>query len=147
MNTLKPLSWLLCALLLYPAAGIAQELTMADIKDPQKLTGNELRELLTGAKVHNKTGAGSTRRWENNADGKFIASSDAAGAKGAGRGRATTGAGSWHISPIDQYCVNIEWRTTAENWCVFIYKSGNKFYGARRQADPSARAVEFEFGK
>ncbi|MGH8701614.1 MAG: hypothetical protein ACREVR_10645 [Burkholderiales bacterium] len=134
-------------MLLHPAAGVAQEMTMAELKDAQKLAGEELRQVLTGAKVKNATRHGSTRYWNNSPDGKFTASSDAQGYKGRPTTYPTTGAGSWHISPLDQYCVTIEWRTTAENWCLFVYKSGDKFYGTSRQRDPSARAVEFEFNK
>jgi len=147
MGTPKMFNFVVCAMLLLPAAGIAQEMTMADLKNPQKLTGEELRQLLTGAKVKHLTRHGSARYWYNEPDGKFTASSDSQGYKGRPTTSPTSGAGSWHISPIDQYCVTIEWRTTAENWCVFIFKSGDKFYGAAKQGDPSARAVAFEFGK
>jgi hypothetical protein len=43
--------------------------------------------------------------------------------------------------------VTIEWRAVAENWCLFVYKAGDKFYGSSKQNDPSARAVEFGFSK
>ena len=147
MNTAKTLSLVMCSMLLYPAAGLAQQLTMADLKDPQKLAGDELRQLLTGSKVQNKTSTGSTRRWENNPDGKFVASTDSLGYQGSTTARPSSGRGSWHISPLDQYCVTIEWRTTAENWCYFVFKSGDKFYGTTRQGDPSVRVAEFEFKK
>lgn len=147
MTIVKTSILLLCTFLLQPAGVIAQEMTMADLKDPQKLTGDELRQVLTGAKVASKTRHGSSRFWTNNADGKFTASSDSQGYKGRPTTQGTTGTGTWHISPIDQYCVTIEWRTTAENWCVFVFKSGDKFYVSSKQNDPSARAVEFSFSK
>lgn len=147
MGTPKTFNFVLCAMLLQPATGIAQEMTMADLNNPQKLAGEELRQLLTGAKVKNMTRHGSTRYWHNNPDGKFTASSDSQGYKGRPTTYQSSGAGSWHISPLDQYCVTIEWKTTAENWCLFVYKSGDKFYGATKQRDPSARAVAFEFSK
>jgi len=147
MGPSKTFNFVLCAMLLLPAAGIAQEMTMADLNNPQKLAGDELRQLLTGAKVKNMTRQGSTRYWNNDPDGKFTASTDSQGYKGRPTTRPSSGAGSWHISPLDQYCVTIEWKTTAENWCYFVFKSGDKFYGATKQSDPSARVVEFEFGK
>ena len=147
MTTAKLSILVLGTFLLQPAGVIAQEMTMADVKNPQKLTGDELRQVLTGAKVASKTRHGSTRYWTNNPDGKFTASTDSLGYKGRPTAAGTTGAGAWHISPIDQYCVTIEWRTTAENWCVFVFKSGDKFYVSSKQNDPSARAVEFSFGK
>ena len=147
MSTVKTFAFVLCTMLLHPAAGVAQEMTMADLKDPQKLAGDELRQLLTGAKVKNVTRTGNTRRWVNESDGKFTASADSQGYRGSPTAQPSTGAGSSHISPVDQYCVTIEWKTTAENWCVFVFKSGDKFYVSSRQGDPSARAVEFEFKK
>ena len=55
MTTAKTSILALCTFLLQPAGVIAQEMTMADVKDPQKLTGDELRQVLTGAKVASKT--------------------------------------------------------------------------------------------
>jgi hypothetical protein len=147
MRTAKTLTFVLCALLLPATGGIAQEMTMADLSNPQRLAGDELQQLLTGAKVTHKTRHGSTRHWYNNADGKFTASTDSVGYKGRTTAYPTTGAGSWHISPHDQYCVTIDWKVVDENWCVFLFKSGDKYYGSARPKDPSARAVQFGFSK
>ena len=147
MIAARPSILAFCALLLQPAAGIAQALTVGDLKDPQKVTGDELRQVLTGAKVTSKTRHGSTRHWYNNSDGKFIASSDSRGYKGRATAYQTTGTGSWHVSPLDQYCVTIDWRAVDEKWCVFILKADGKFYGSARPNDPSARAVELGLQK
>jgi hypothetical protein len=147
MTPVKASLIVFCTLLLHAAGAVAQEMTMADVKNPQKLTGDELRQVLTGAKVTSKTRHGSTRHWYNNADGKFTASTDSQGYQGRPTASPTTGTGSWHVSPLDQYCVTIEWKATAENWCVFVFKSGDKFYVSSRQNDPAARAVEFRFQK
>jgi hypothetical protein len=147
MIATRPSIPVFCALLLYPAAGIAQELTVADLKNPQKVTGDELRQVLTGAKVTSRTRHGSTRHWHNNADGKFTASTDSRGFQGAPTAYQTTGAGSWHISPNDQYCVYIDWKRVDEKWCVFILKADGKFYGSARPNDPSARAVDLGLQK
>jgi hypothetical protein len=144
---MKTRAFVLCAFLLHPAAGIAQDITMADLKDAQKLSGDELRQVLTGAKVRHMTRYGSTRYWSNNPDGKFMASGTAQGYKGRQTTYPASGVGTWHISPLDQYCVTIEWKAVSENWCLFVYKSGDRFYGSPRQNDPSARAVEFGFSK
>jgi hypothetical protein len=132
-----------CALLACSTAAIPQELTVGDLKDPQKITGDELRQVLTGAKITSKTRHGSTRHWTNNADGKFTASTDSRGFQGAPTAYQTTGAGSWHVSANDQYCVYIDWRRVDEKWCVFILKADGKYYGAARPNDPSSRAVDF----
>jgi len=39
-----------------------------------KVTGDELRTLVTGAKVHHVTSFGSERRWTNEPDGTLVAS-------------------------------------------------------------------------
>jgi len=147
VRTANTLAFALCAMLLPASGGFAQEPTMADLNNPQRVAGDELRQLLTGAKVTQKTRHGSTRHWYNNSDGKFTASSDAVGYKGRTTAYPTTGAGSWQVTPSDQYCVKINWKVVDENWCVVIYKSGDRFYGAARQDDPSARAIEFRFQK
>lgn len=41
-----------------------------------QLSKDELQALLPGAKVQSGTGQGSTRNWENSADGSLVASSD-----------------------------------------------------------------------
>ena len=147
MTAAKSTVLVLCALFVYPAAAIPQELTVGDLKDPQKITGDELRQALTGAKVTSRTLHGSTRHWYNNADGKFTASSDSRGYKGRPTAYPTTGTGSWRVSPNDQYCVEIDWRKVDEKWCVFILKADGKYYGAARPNDPSSRAVEFGLQK
>ena len=147
MTVAKPPLFVFCTFLLYPAAGIAEELTVGDLKNPQTITGDELRQVLTGAKITSKTRHGSTRHWTNNADGKFIASSDSRGYKGRTTAYHTTGSGSWHVSPLDQYCVTIDWRAVDEKWCVFILKADGKYYGAARPNDPSSRAVDFGLRK
>lgn len=147
MTVAKTMTLAVCALLLQPACAVAQELTVGDLKDPQKITGDELRQALTGAKVTSKTRHGSTRNWYNNADGNFIASSDSRGYKGRATAYPTTGSGSWQISPLDQYCVTINWRVEDEKWCVFILRAEGKIYGAARPNDPSSRAVDFGLQK
>ncbi|HEY7742597.1 MAG TPA: hypothetical protein VIA19_06075 [Burkholderiales bacterium] len=147
MTAARASAFACCAFLIIPAAGIAQEMTMADVPNLQRLTGDELRQALTGAKVTHKTRHGSTRHWYNNADGKFTASTDSQGYKGAPTAYPTTGAGSWHISPKDQYCVAIEWRRDTENWCVFVFRSGERYYFSARQNDPAARVREIWFRK
>lgn len=120
---------------------------MADVPNLQRLAGDELRQVLAGAKVTSKTRHGSTRHWTNNADGKFIASSDSQGYKGRATAYQATGTGSWRISERDQYCVTIDWRAVDENWCVFVYRSGDRYYFSTRQDDPAARVREIWFRK
>jgi hypothetical protein len=147
MTPAKALLIVFCTLLLHAAGAVAQEMTMADLRNPRMLTGDELRQVLTGAKVTSKTRHGSTRHWYNNADGKFTASSDSQGYKGRPTAYPATGTGSWHISPRDQFCVTIDWRAVDEKWCVFIFKADDRYYGVAKPSDPSARAVELGLQK
>ena len=63
----------------------AQVVTLADVKGKGavQLSAEDLKQLMPGAKVVSRTDAGSTRRWENKADGTFVASSDSSGKSGA----------------------------------------------------------------
>jgi hypothetical protein len=126
-------------------AGAQDSKTLADLQDPKKIGPNELQSLVAGAKVTSIAANGSTRYWENSSDGKFIASSTNAGNIGANR--ASKGQGSWHVSPEGQYCVNIDWARSAENWCRFIFKSGDKYFGANTDRNPSTKVFEIEFKK
>jgi len=135
--------WFGALLCVFCGIAAAQEkLTVASLQNPQKLNADEVRALVTGAGVTSVSAAGSVRRWDNDASGKFVASSRAVGARVPGQGQ-----GSWHVSPEGQYCVTIDWRGSSENWCRFILKSGEKYYGASTDRNPSAAAYEMEFRK
>ena len=88
------------------AAANAQAASLADAKaqGAVQLGADELKQLMTEAKVVNRTSTGITRRWENKADGTFIASSD-----NAGRSRTpSTGHGTWRVADNGTYCVDIQ---------------------------------------
>jgi hypothetical protein len=128
------------------AVANAQVLTLADVKGKgaSELSADDLKQLLPGAKVVSRTSAGSTRRWENKADGTFVASSDGMG--GSGRARPGTGNGTWRVADDGTYCVDIQWNVTPEKWCRRIFKASDKYYGVGKLED-SAPAHEFEFSK
>lgn len=125
----------------------AQALTFADVKakNATQLTADELRDLMPEAKVVSRTSAGSTRRWENKPDGTFTASSDGRGSSG-GRNSPATAAGTWRVRDNGTLCVTIPWQTSPEDWCRYIFKAGNTYYGLGRRED-NAPASEFEFSK
>ena len=130
------------------ATPAVQAVTLAEIKakNAVQLTTDQLNQLMPGAKVISRTSAGSTRNWENNANGTFVASSDAKGTAG-GRARPSSGNGTWKVSDKGQYCVTIQWGgMTGEEWCRYIFKDGAMYYGFGRLED-SAQASEFEFSK
>jgi Protein of unknown function (DUF995) len=126
----------------------AQALTLADVKAKSavQLSADELKQLMPGARVVSRTIAGSTRNWENKANGTFVASSDAKGTSG-GRALPSSGNGTWRVGDKGNYCVTIQWGgMTSEEWCRYIFKAGDKYYGFGRLED-SAPASEFEFSK
>jgi hypothetical protein len=137
-------SFLLLAL---PLATRADVLVLSDVKAQGgvQLSVDELRQLMPGASVVNLTESGNTRRWSNDADGTFIASSD--NRFGSKKGRPTQAHGTWHVGDNGTYCVTMEWVTVSENWCRYIFKLGEKYYGVRSLADGTTKVLEFEFSK
>ncbi|MBL8399214.1 MAG: hypothetical protein JNL84_13910 [Candidatus Accumulibacter sp.] len=107
-----------------------------------QLTKEQLQTLLPGAKVVSLTPTGSTRRWGNDADGTFIASSDARGSFGR---KASTAPGTWFLGDNASYCVQIEWKSHTEQWCRYIFKAGDKYFGVRSVSDLSSQAHELLF--
>lgn len=128
-----------------PESVQADALLLNDIKAQNgiQLSVDELRQLMPGAKVTNRTAAGSTRYWTNELDGKFVASSD----NGATTRRPSTAQGTWHVGDHGTYCVTLEWRTASENWCRYIFKVGEKYYGVSSVVNGTTKAHEFEFAK
>jgi hypothetical protein len=126
----------------------AQVPTLADVKtrNAVQLSTDDLKQLMPSAKVVSRTIAGSTRNWENTANGALVASSDGKGFT-VGSTRGGSSAGTWRIADKGTYCVTIQWSArTSEEWCRYIFKDGDKYYGFGRLED-SAQASEFEFSK
>ena len=136
-------------LLVLPFAAQADALLLNDLKAQNgiQLSVDELKQLIPSAKVVSPLEAGSTRRWTNDPDGKFIASTDSRTTMGAAGARSTTAQGTWHIGDNGTYCVTIEWKTVSENWCRYIFKVGEKYYGVGSIANGTAKAFSFEFSK
>jgi hypothetical protein len=105
-----------------------------------KIAGDELRSLVTGAKVLHVSRAGSVRRWTNEADGTVVASSSNQKYSGA-MSASATGSGSWSINSDGKFCIEIDWKREAEKWCAFIVKAADGSYYLN-SVDP-ARKIEF----
>ena len=126
----------------------AQVLTLADVKTKNavQLSTDDLKQLMPSAKVVSRTNTGSTRNWENTANGTLVASSDGKGFT-QGSTRPGSGNGTWRVADKGTYCVTIQWSVrTSEEWCRYIFKDGDKYYGFGRLED-SAQASEFGFSK
>jgi hypothetical protein len=125
----------------------AQVLGYAEVraKNGTQLSAADLNQLMPGAKVISRTAAGSTRSWQNKPDGTFIAQTDSRGTMG-GRNVQLTSQGTWRVTEGGRLCVKIQWPTNQDDWCRFIFKAGNLYYGFSK-LDDSAQGMEFEFSK
>lgn len=105
-----------------------------------KVMGDELRTLVTGAKVHHVNSFGSERRWVDEPDGTLVASTSNKKYGGA-LSAPSTSSGKWFINDADKYCIEIDWKRELEKWCATIVKGedGSYYLG---KVDP-ARKIEF----
>jgi len=87
-----------------------------------KVTGDELRTLVTGAKVHHVNRFRSERRWTNEPDGTLVASSSNQKYGGA-IPVSTSSPGKWYINDAGKYCIEIDWKRELEKWCASIVKA------------------------
>jgi hypothetical protein len=108
----------------------------------RRLSAVEAKALLgPGVDVETVAGvSGNVRRWTNEPDGRFIASSRGP------LGSQTTGKGSWRLTDDGQYCVEIIWKTVDEQWCRVVYEYASGTYLApenlARNADKSFGIVK-----
>ncbi len=120
-------------------AGSGIRLRDLSAQNAVKLAAPEVKALASGASVQTP-GALGLRTWKNAPDGKLLAS-----ASGPGLPRGAQGKGTWHVANNGTYCVKVEWENQTEQWCRFIYRLGDKYYGVRSDTDGSARALEMKF--
>jgi len=133
-----------------PLVAQADGLVLNDLKAQNgvQLSADELKQLMPNAKVVSYQKEGSTRRWTNEPDGKFVASSDVRRDIGKLLGGAkATAQGTWHVGDNGTYCVTLDWPKRSENWCRYIFKVGEKYYGVKTVNDGATIAHEFEFSK
>lgn len=123
-------------------------LRLSDLKaqGATQLSKDELQALLPGAKVESRNAQGSTRFWENSSDGSLVASTDNRGGAGSSTaGAKSTAHGSWQLADNGTYCVLLEWRRSTEQWCRFVFKSGDRYFGVKSTSDQSSVAHELAF--
>ena len=56
------------------------------------------------------------------------------------------GNATWRVADEGTYCVTIDWNRRSEDWCRYIFKASDKYYGVGKLED-SAPAHELEFSK
>ncbi len=93
----------------------------------EKVTGEELRSLVTGAKVVHVNSYGSVRRWTNEPDGGLQASTTSTN-YGSAMSRGDSSPGKWSINSDGKFCLDIDWSREAEKWCAFIVKAADGGY-------------------
>lgn len=132
----------------FPVVVQADSLVLNDLRaqNATLLTADELKQLLPNAKVTHHSEAGGNRNWRNEPNGKLVASADA---RGVGKvGGVVTGApGTWHVGDNGTYCVTIEWPKRTENWCRYMFKLNDRYYGVKSVTDGASPAGEFRFSK
>ncbi|MBU1692115.1 MAG: DUF995 domain-containing protein [Gammaproteobacteria bacterium] len=141
-------SILVSVLLTFSLAAQADGLVLNDLKAQNgvQLSADELKQLMPNAKVVSHSKEGSTRRWTNEPGGKFVASSDVR-RDISKLGRSSNGQGTWHVGDNGTYCVSLDWPKRSENWCRYMFKVGEKYYGVKTVSDGATIAHEFEFSK
>jgi hypothetical protein len=123
-------------LLIAASVAGAQITAYAQVKAQKgvKLSAEEARMLISGAKIHNRTTTGSTHSWDTKADGTLVASSDGRGLD-SGRNNYGSATGTWQIDDRGRLCVKIAWPRAPENWCRYVYNVGGKFYAVNGTSD------------
>jgi len=137
------------AVLLLCGIGDGRAVTLADASagNATLLSVIDLKKLMPGARVVSHTDEGATRVWENKANGTLVASTDSWDASAFGRDVLTSAAhGTWGIGEEGRYCVSIQWSSSPENWCRYIFRLGDKYYGFLT-LEKGAAGSEFEFSK
>ncbi|MGF6780629.1 hypothetical protein [Paraburkholderia sp. GAS334] len=96
--------------------------TCARAEDPQKLSKEELQQVIPGSKVNSTSPRGFAHRWTNDASGEFTANWETPPGQRPFSGNAP---GKWMITDDGRYCVEIEWpKLQQEKWCAAVQKTG-----------------------
>ncbi|MBK8338050.1 MAG: hypothetical protein IPL03_16450 [Sterolibacteriaceae bacterium] len=134
-----------------PLSAVAENLVLNDLKPKNavQLTADDLRQLMPGAKVAHHNEIGSLRRWINEPDGKFIASSDLGREPGKigvhGTVKAAKALGtSVTMQPTASLSNGANDPRTGAG---ISSKAGDKYYGVKSLDDIGRTASEFEFSK
>ena len=109
-----------------------------------KLSAQDLRGVVEGAKATTISASNFSQQWENESGGKLAASSIDLKSS---RPRPNYGSGTWRIEDDGRYCVEIAWPRSSEKWCRHIFRSGDKLYSSAGSTNPDGKAYEIEFKK
>jgi hypothetical protein len=127
------LPYILIATLGIPAAWAEEAVT--------PMTREELSSFLPNKQVKHLHQNGSLRRWVNEPNGEFIATSDNKQFGSVTGVRTGSAAGTWKVDSEGRYCVTINWKRVDEKWCATVLKGADGSYYLN-QADDAHR-IEF----
>jgi hypothetical protein len=128
------------------ASAMAQEvLRDLESKDPHTLSVDEVKSFMPGARVSRLGQTGNTVFWTNESDGSLIATSDN---RSYGSVRSSQSHGKWNITDDGRYCVFIDYqRVQPEQWCRFIIKTSDGFYGASSTSNGAQKVYKLDITK
>ncbi len=127
------------------------EPTLRDLdgKEPKKLSVEEVRQLLPGAKMRRVTPRGWVNTWTNDSGGQFVANAFNL-TPGVSRSTAgSTSRGKWHISDDGRYCVLIEWAGNypTEEWCRYVLQTSDGYYLTKSDQVKTEKVYKMEISK
>jgi hypothetical protein len=128
-------AWIACMATLSAHADGPAVLGDLDALSPEKLTKEQLNQLMPSAKMSRIAPTGSTNTWTNEIDGTLIASTNNKAGLGSGSiasARSYSFPGTWRISEDGRYCLIIKWSSIPdENWCRFVFRTAQGYFAAK----------------
>ncbi|CAE6779837.1 DUF995 domain-containing protein [Paraburkholderia domus] len=117
----------------------------ARAEDEQKLSKEDLMQVIPDSKVISTGPKGNVRRWTNDPSGNFVANWETPPQVKHATGNAQ---GTWTVNDKGQYCVHIEWEhLQTEGWCAFLKKTADGKYGIASEGHSSWIPTTFELSK
>ncbi|WP_326542082.1 hypothetical protein [Pseudorhodoferax sp.] len=112
------------------AAGAAPPIvTVQELRDAAapRLTAEEVRALFVPGTVSEFASSGEwagwVKRWNNSADGRFVI-----GHRDVRNRWTWIAQGSWRIRPDGAYCIQAQWTSVQERWCLAVYRHAGAHY-------------------
>ena len=124
-------------------ASHGQTMTLDEVKSrAEPLKAEQTQALVKGSKVEFRLANGSTRMWNHDDDGTFVANRvSTTGGRGTARG-------TWKVGDAGEYCLTFDWgKTETESWCRFLYAVEDRYYGFGANAKGETSSGQYYFRK